>query len=345
MLLEKLRYLSRGADFVVFAGSLPRGVDDDFYADAIRELEPAAACRRVLDAEGEPLRLGLEAEPFLVSPNQREAEALVGQEFHDEEDFLMALEHDRRARRAQRADHATRRGCFALLPRGARRRAATARSRPQVEPVSAVGAGDVLLAGFIAARLDGRAARGRAARGGRRRGRVDARARRRPLRPARGRRRLPTSRDELERRRDLEAVAVRPLSLSSLEGLELGRVEVERLLALEREVRAGGARRSTTSCSSRPSRHVLPNDVSTATRLTRDDRARDPGRLGGDGHGHRGAARDRARARGGIGDRPPQPLDRGPGRRGRQGQALRGRDDRRAGDAAAADASSPRRSS
>ena len=32
MLLEKLHYLARGADYVVFAGSLPRAVEDDFYA-------------------------------------------------------------------------------------------------------------------------------------------------------------------------------------------------------------------------------------------------------------------------------------------------------------------------
>ena len=44
----------------------------------------------MLDSEGEPLRLGVEAEPLLVSPNQREAEALVGQEFYDDEDFLTA---------------------------------------------------------------------------------------------------------------------------------------------------------------------------------------------------------------------------------------------------------------
>ena len=91
VLREKLRYLTQGAEVVVFAGSLPRNVADEFYAEATRELArrhvPA-----VLDSEGEPLRLGLEAEPFLVSPNQREAEALVGQEFHDEEDFRLALE-------------------------------------------------------------------------------------------------------------------------------------------------------------------------------------------------------------------------------------------------------------
>src|SRR4026209_2994280 len=38
MLLEKLHYLSRGAAAVVFAGSVPRGVAEDFYAEAVRDL-------------------------------------------------------------------------------------------------------------------------------------------------------------------------------------------------------------------------------------------------------------------------------------------------------------------
>src|SRR5690348_134326 len=91
MLLDKLRYLSRVASYVVFCGSLPRDVEDDFYAEAIRDLNRrGVAC--VLDTEGEPLRRGVEAEPFLVSPNQREAESLVGQEFSEDADFLMALD-------------------------------------------------------------------------------------------------------------------------------------------------------------------------------------------------------------------------------------------------------------
>ncbi|MEJ7793729.1 MAG: PfkB family carbohydrate kinase, partial [Gaiellaceae bacterium] len=76
MLLEKVHYLSRGADFVIFAGSLPRGVEDGFYADAIRDLNRRGV-PVVLDTEGGPLRLGTEAEPYLVSPNQREAEHVV----------------------------------------------------------------------------------------------------------------------------------------------------------------------------------------------------------------------------------------------------------------------------
>src|SRR5207244_4203963 len=60
MLLDKINYLARGADMVVFAGTLPRGVDESFYADAIRELNRRNV-RAVRDSEGQPLRRGVEA--------------------------------------------------------------------------------------------------------------------------------------------------------------------------------------------------------------------------------------------------------------------------------------------
>lgn len=151
-LLEKLRYLTQGAEIVVFAGSLPRDVPDDFYAEAARELSRKQV-PIVLDIEGEPLRLAVEAEPFLVSPNQSEAEALVGQEFHDDEDFRVALESiaDMGARNVLIT---TEGGCVALLreEREAQRFRAIA---PRIEPVSAVGSGDVLLAGYLAGRHGG----------------------------------------------------------------------------------------------------------------------------------------------------------------------------------------------
>jgi 1-phosphofructokinase family hexose kinase len=150
VLREKLQYLSRGADFVVFAGSLPRGVEESFYADAIRELNRRGV-PVVLDTEGEPLRLGVEAEPYLVSPNQREAEHVVGQELDDQDDFVMAL--DALAELGARNVHITLdTGCFGLFreERQVRRYRALA---PMLEPVSVVGAGDVLLAQFIAAKV------------------------------------------------------------------------------------------------------------------------------------------------------------------------------------------------
>ena len=153
MLLEKLVYLSQGAAYVVFSGSLPRGIDDGFYAEAVRELNRRGA-QTVLDSEGEPLRLGVQAEPLLVSPNEREAEALVGQEFNDDDDFLTGLETI--AELGARNVLITREsGCWALL-RSERQTNRYRAVAPLVDPVSAVGSGDVLLAAFVAARLDGR---------------------------------------------------------------------------------------------------------------------------------------------------------------------------------------------
>ena len=153
ILLDKLAYLSRGADLVVFSGSLPRGVADNFYAEAIRELHRRNV-QTALDAEGEPLRLGVEAEPFLVSPNQREAEGLVGQEFRDDEDSMMALERiaDMGARNVLITSE---NACFALF-REKKRRVLYRADAPVVEPVSAIGSGDVLLAAFLAARTTDR---------------------------------------------------------------------------------------------------------------------------------------------------------------------------------------------
>ena len=152
VLLEKIDYLARAAEMVVFAGSLPRGVADEFYAEAIRTLNRRGVFT-VLDSEGEPLRVGLEAEPFLVSPNRLEAEAVVGQEFSEDGDFLDALERleDLGARNALITDE---RGCFASV-RGERGQPKRFRAEaPQVEAVSVVGAGGVLLAGFISAWLE-----------------------------------------------------------------------------------------------------------------------------------------------------------------------------------------------
>jgi 1-phosphofructokinase family hexose kinase len=152
-LTEKLHYLARGADFVVLSGSLPRKVPTSFYGDAIRDLARRDV-RVVLDSEGEPLRLGVDAGPYLVSPNQREAEQLVGQELEDDDDFLMAL--DAIAEMGARNVLITlENGCFALMRTGRK----TWRMRafaPHVEPVSGVGSGDVLLAQFLAAIVEER---------------------------------------------------------------------------------------------------------------------------------------------------------------------------------------------
>ena len=160
-------------------GTSPR----QFYAELIHELArrhvPA-----VLDCDGEPLRFGIQAEPFLVSPNQSEAESLVGQEFHDDEDFQFGLDRDRRARRAQR-DHHLRERLLRALARRARDAAL-----PRARAAGRAGLARSAPATCCSRRSSPRAVpaaptRTRCARPWRRRG-LDARARRRPLRPAPG---------------------------------------------------------------------------------------------------------------------------------------------------------------
>jgi 1-phosphofructokinase family hexose kinase len=153
LLLRKLHYLAGAADWVVFAGSLPRRVDESFYAEAIRDLHRRGV-RTALDAEGEPMRLGVEAEPFLATPNVRDAEALVGQEFHDEADFVQALD-DIAELGARNVIITHESGCFALF-RAERDRHRFRVRAPELEAVSPVGSADVLLAGFIAAEAAGK---------------------------------------------------------------------------------------------------------------------------------------------------------------------------------------------
>lgn len=153
ILKEKLTYLAQRAEFVVLAGSLPRGVDPAYYGEVVRELNRGQLLA-VLDSEGEPLRFGVEAEPYLVSPNQQEAEALVGHEFVDEEDLAAGL-HEIARLGARNVLITLESGCYALL-REDKTELRVRAEAPLVEPVSVVGAGDTLLAGFLAARIGGK---------------------------------------------------------------------------------------------------------------------------------------------------------------------------------------------
>jgi 1-phosphofructokinase family hexose kinase len=152
---EKLLYLAGEAELVVLSGSLPRAVPETYYADVVRELARRDV-RVALDAEGDPLRFGLDAEPYLVAPNQREAEGIVGQELEDEDDFLMALDTLVEAG-ARNVLITLESGCYALL-RDERRPRRYRAVVPRREGVSPLGSGDVLLAQFLAARRAGQPA-------------------------------------------------------------------------------------------------------------------------------------------------------------------------------------------
>jgi 1-phosphofructokinase family hexose kinase len=149
---EKLMYLAKGASMCVFAGSLPRGVDPDLYANLIREVKKLGVTT-VLDTEGEPLRLAVRADPDLVSPNELEAEELVGQEFNDVEDRAQAV-IDMTRLGAREAIMTVVDGCYAhVLDDGP---ALFRASVEEQEARSRIGSGDAFLAGYVAARYAGR---------------------------------------------------------------------------------------------------------------------------------------------------------------------------------------------
>jgi 1-phosphofructokinase family hexose kinase len=157
LFVDKLLYLAKGAAVCVFSGSLPRGIPDELYARLISEINRLGVLT-VLDSEGEALRLGTRAEPGLVTPNEPEAEELVGHEFADDDDRAQAM-HEIAELGASEALMTLPSGCLAYVRDGHDPALYSARiDAGVVESRSTVGSGDAFLAGMVAARYGGRSA-------------------------------------------------------------------------------------------------------------------------------------------------------------------------------------------
>ena len=186
MLHEKLTYLRRAPRTSSSPGRFRGRSSPGFYAELIRDGN-AVGSDPVARLRGRALRLGIEAEPYLVAPEPaRGRSPSSGTSSSTRRTSARRARRDRRARRPQRPHHARRR-VLRALPRGARRGRPPARGRRGSRPVSTVGAGDTLLAAFIAAGGGQTGRRGRDPERGRRECRLGARGGPRPLRPARRR--------------------------------------------------------------------------------------------------------------------------------------------------------------
>jgi 1-phosphofructokinase/tagatose 6-phosphate kinase len=154
-LFERIGYLAGGARICVLAGSVPPGAGDDLYARLVTDLARRGVTV-VLDAEGEAMLAGVRAGASMVTPNEREAEELVGQEFSDRGDLAHGLAELVRLGAGEAA--ITRPdGCVASVGEGADRRLLEVHTE-SLEAVSTVGSGDAFLAGYVAARYEERSA-------------------------------------------------------------------------------------------------------------------------------------------------------------------------------------------
>ena len=134
-----------GSDVVTLSGSLPAGVGKDSYQKLVR-LALGEGKRVILDSSGEELRLGLEASPTMIKPNQDEIEALLGATVTAQDDVLAQARSLREDGVEQvvislgkdGALFACEEGCFRAIP-------------PKVRVANTVGCGDSMVAAFAVA--------------------------------------------------------------------------------------------------------------------------------------------------------------------------------------------------
>jgi 1-phosphofructokinase len=143
-LLEASVHAAAGADWLVACGSLPAGAPATFYADLVAAGSGASA-RIAVDSSGPPLAAALKARPDLIKPNAHELAEAAGRAVNTLGDALAA------ARRLQEL------GAKAVLaslgPDGAilvEGEGAVHGEAFVPDPRNTVGAGDALLAGFLA---------------------------------------------------------------------------------------------------------------------------------------------------------------------------------------------------
>jgi 1-phosphofructokinase/tagatose 6-phosphate kinase len=151
-LYDKLDYLGRAVDIVVFAGSIPPGLDDDCYARMIQKVRPLGV-KIFFYTYGEPLRLGIKARPDYVFPKLIEAEKVIGYEFNTMDDRILA------ARRMREMGAGSvvitfRFGCIAELEHEGTNRTFIGRM-PDVETLSPLGWGDALVGGYAVKLMEG----------------------------------------------------------------------------------------------------------------------------------------------------------------------------------------------
>ena len=141
----------QGASFLMLSGSLPRGVPASAYALMARQAR-SRGVRVILDCDGEALRAGVAAKPFLVKPNSHELAEWFGRP-------LGSTEAVKRAARSM----SDRTGGYVLVSRdkegavliNTREGVSLSAAAPVSRVLNTVGAGDAMVAAVAARMLDG----------------------------------------------------------------------------------------------------------------------------------------------------------------------------------------------
>jgi 1-phosphofructokinase family hexose kinase len=88
-LFNKVLELSVASKVFVVSGSLPAGFSEQFYFDLITLLK-SKSVKVIFDSSGKGFKNGLKATPYMIKPNKREFEELIGREIIDLADLKNA---------------------------------------------------------------------------------------------------------------------------------------------------------------------------------------------------------------------------------------------------------------
>ena len=151
--LQRLDLLVEQAKWVVLSGSLPPGMPVETYATITTRVQ-ASGSAVVLDTSGGPLKAALTAGPRIIKPNQHELAELLGEPLHTRDALVAA------GRALLNGPQAPEWVVISLGDDGALflTRAQALHAHPvTVAVTSTVGAGDAMVAGLVAARIENRA--------------------------------------------------------------------------------------------------------------------------------------------------------------------------------------------
>lgn len=146
-LLDASQSLAGGAAWVLGSGSLPPGVPGDFYA-LLAAAAHASGARFALDSSGAALRAGLTGQPDVVKPNVEELAEAVGRRLATVADAVAAARELMTLGAGSVVVSLGRDGALLVDVHGVAHAEAAVAS-----PRSTVGAGDALLAGYLAGHL------------------------------------------------------------------------------------------------------------------------------------------------------------------------------------------------
>ncbi len=144
LLFQKLKLLQAG-DTLVLSGSVPPSVGNDIYLNIIQRLE-GKGVKVAVDTSGDALLNALTYKPFLIKPNVAELEETLKTKIQTQDDIINAA---KKLQTMGAENVLVSRGPLGaiLIDDEQRVHIATA---PEIVPKNTVGAGDSMLAGFIA---------------------------------------------------------------------------------------------------------------------------------------------------------------------------------------------------